>query len=96
MSMSIVNKLNELSVVPECDGGKVTLLRYTNDDYDETRKLNEAELTELATLGVVPDENGHFGCVGEHPEGSDRGGYVPTLNGPHYTFYSEHDGEWQG
>lgn len=88
-------KLNELLVIPECDGGKVTLERYTDTDYDETRPLNESELAELAAVGVVPDSSGHFGCVDEHPEGSDRGGYVPMLNDPEFTFYYENSGEWQ-
>jgi hypothetical protein len=94
--VSVAQKLNELLVVPECDGGKVTLERYTDTDYEETRPLNEEELAELAALGVVPDNNGHFGCLDEHPEGSDRGGYVPTLNDSASTFYYEPSGEWQG
>ena len=70
------DKLNELDVVPDCNGGKVTLA-LTEEQWDY--------------LGL---SDGEVGSVEPHPEGSDRGGYVPTLDaGPHY---DEGGGEWQG
>lgn len=106
--MKVADKLNALLAVPVCKGGKVRLERHTNEEsnflFDQTRSLNEEELKELADLGLEPDEDGIFGCLDEHPEGSDRGGYVPTITqlaSPscgrrgYYTHYSENDGEWQ-
>jgi hypothetical protein len=46
---------------------------------------------EFKELGLDPND---LGCVEEHPEGSDRGGYVPTLNNGCY--YDENGGEWLG
>jgi hypothetical protein len=84
---SLADKLNELDVTPDCNGGKVTLERYDRDS-NEYVALTEDQLDYLGL------SDGEVGSVEPHPEGSDRGGYVPTLDaGPHY---DEGGGEWQG
>jgi hypothetical protein len=91
LSPELADKLNDLLVIPDCDEGKVGLERYTDDKYEATRPLTDEE---KGWLGLTPDGDGYYGSVDEHPEGSDRGGYVPTLAaGPHY---DEGGGEWQG
>ena len=71
----LADKLNQLGVVPVTDSGKVGLLIDGNPLTDE----------QLESLELEPDEDGYFGSVDEHPEGADRGGYVPTLSGgPHW------------
>lgn len=91
LSLELCDKLNKLKVVPDCNGGRVALERYEDESYRETRSLTPEE---LEWLELSPDSDGCFGSVEAHPEGSDRGGYVPTLDaGPHY---DEGGGEWQG
>ncbi len=84
---SLSDKLNELNVKPECNGGKVTL----EERYDrETNKYVALTEEQLDYLGL---SDGDVGSVEEHPEGSGRGGYVPMLDaGP---YYCEGSGEWQ-
>ena len=53
--------------------------------------LPDALFEKYELLGI---EDGDLGCIEEHPEGSDRGGYVPTLTNGCY--YMENDGEWRG
>lgn len=59
----------------------------TQELFSLTDKLNQ--------LHVQPDcdgADGFFGSVEAHPEGSDRGGYVPTLDaGP---YFDEGGSEW--
>lgn len=78
---SLADKLNELLVIPDCVGGKVALERWEDDKYWKTRLLTDEE---FGYLGLAPDEE-YYGSLEAHPEGADRGGYVPTLNsGPYH------------
>jgi hypothetical protein len=78
------------SASPEVSGGQVVALYlHPNRDFDNPREPTEEEWEKL---GLDPEES--LGCVEEHPEGSDRGGYVPTLDNGCY--YNEGAGEWQG
>ncbi len=77
--MTLANRLNELGLEPHCKGGSVTLTHgYPYNPAEE----------ETVALGIVD------GSVEAHPEGADRGGYVPYV----YTEDEEayyYDGEWQ-
>jgi hypothetical protein len=64
--------LSELVYNVEVEDGKVTKLLGRNGE-----PLTAAE---LARLGFNADET-EFGCVEEHPECADRGGYRPTVLG---------------
>lgn len=46
---------------------------------------------------VVPLPEGVYGYLDSHPEGSDRGGYVPWLfgSGGASVYYYEPEGEWR-
>ena len=94
-----VQKLNN-SYVPSVDEGKVTL-RFSFKDETDTYQDREPTPEELTDVGF------HKGYVDEHPEGSDRGGYVPyvehvetfqyTEDGKenHYrAYHDENFGEW--
>ena len=89
-----VDFLNFKNADPETLGGKVVrLVFYKNNDdngvsVDDTGTEPTAE--EFERLGLDPED---LGCVDDHPEGSDRGGYVPTLNNGCYD--SENAGEWE-
>ena len=74
---------------PVVEGGRVVALEfYPEGDYDNPY---EPSAKDYERLGLDPED---LGCVEPHPEGSDRGGYVPTLtNG---CFWMENAGEWQG
>lgn len=94
--MDTAEQLNELEATPQTEGGKITaLVIWTSYDDEKRRQTGlsgeETELTDeqYAELGL--DKN-DLGCIDDHPEGSDRGGYVPTLNDGSY--YMENDGEW--
>jgi hypothetical protein len=65
---------------PETDKGRVFLVRDSETAEEET----------------VPLPEGCEGFVDEHPEGSDRGGYVPWVKLPSGAgvFYYEPSGEW--
>ena len=86
-------KLNELRISPETAKGKVVEL----SSYDRTTHTSTPlENNELVALGLNPED---LGYVDEHPEGSDRGGYVPflkaTCDGVQVEFYYyEPAGEW--
>jgi hypothetical protein len=76
--------LNSNDIVPECAKGRVSLVR--RDDSDEFIPL---ALEELSSIGFIED------YVEEHPEGSDRGGYVPTIHtSDECAYYDESAGEW--
>jgi len=81
--------LNSKNASPVVEDGKIVALEfYENGDYD-TPLVPSAE--DLEWLGLDSDD---LGCVEPHPEGADRGGYVPTLaNG---CYYSETSCEWEG
>lgn len=86
----LCDKLNHLDVSPDCSNGKVGLEKYVEATSDYVALTEE----ELDWLGLEPDSEGFYGCVEAHPEGADRGGYVPTLTaGP---YYDEGGCEWQG
>ena len=74
-------RLNDLKVSPVVEDGKVTALEDENGEH-----LRQAELEEL---GLDPD---NLGTVEPHPEGADRGGYLPEVGGAQY---SEVANEWQ-
>jgi len=81
--------LNSKHASPEIQRGRIVALSFYDDrNYDEPR---EPTPEEYEFLGLNPDE---LGYIEPHPEGADRGGYVPTLtNGCHY---SEVNCEWGG
>jgi hypothetical protein len=85
--MSLVEKLNDGDFFPEVEQGTVLLYKYVDSDFDESRVATSEELEELAF---------ERGSVEAHPEGADRGGYVPTVFcGPDIAFYSDTSCEWQ-
>lgn len=63
-----------------------------------TPATGRGQVTHLLTDDetTVPLPEGVCGWLDEHPEGSDRGGYVPWLFLPDGTgiYYYEPDGEW--
>ena len=80
--------LNLKNASPVVEGGKVVSLEFCRKDDDEPYEPSPAD---YERLGLDPD---NLGCVEPHPEGADRGGYVPMLsNGCHYC---ECACEWQG
>ena len=69
--------------VPVVSRGKVSLVKET--------KLDEVEVEEQDW--PLPD--GAKAFLDQHPEGSDRGGYVPWVEvGAARVYYYEPDGEW--
>jgi len=79
----LVQKLNSAKVYAESLGkGKVRLF------VDDPNTGEETDVTDQYPGAVL--------YVDEHPEGSDRGGYVPWIEmGGQQAFYYEPDGEWQ-
>lgn len=77
----LYERLNELKVSPEVENGKVVALVDTNGEH-----LRQAELEEL---GLDPED---LGTVEPHPEGADRGGYLPEVGGAQW---DETACEWQ-
>jgi len=84
-------KLTELGATPTNKGGKITAIRVDAEGHPDADQWGSRELSpeELRALGIDPS---NIGSIEPHPEGSDRGGYVPTL--PDYTIYDEMAGEW--
>jgi hypothetical protein len=74
------------------------LLNYLEDTYPTTEKGRVTGLSRYhsGVLEEVPLPAGAEGYVDAHPEGSDRGGYVPWLEVPGASpvFYYEPEGEW--
>jgi hypothetical protein len=87
----LAKELTKLRVRVETAGGRVTrLYRY----YEVEKGVwAEEDLTEeqLAELGVDPE----LGHLDEHPEGSDRGGYVPFVLSTHTWKLEGTDREYQ-
>lgn len=89
--MDLADKLNAADPMPRpsIEEGQIAYL-YT---YDKADKWSETEVPltdeQYAELGLDKDD---LGCLDDHPEGADRGGYVPTLNDG--TYYDENCGEW--
>lgn len=85
--ISIARKLLKMNCFPEVAKEKVSLHVWTDDDYENSRPLTPQELTDLGVSNTY---------VGAHPEGSDRGGYVPWVetNDGQTTFYYGEYG-WQ-
>jgi len=80
----LYKRLNDAGIVPvpSAQGGEIEL---------ETSDGDMATLVPLSDFGITE------AYVAAHPEGSDRGGYVPTVFSPDGdAFYSETAGEWQG
>lgn len=79
-------RLNELKVSPTVEDGKVTELVDENNE--------SLRVAELESLGLDPDD---LGSIEEHPEGADRGGYLPTVRSADRgdAQYDECDGQWQ-
>lgn len=87
----IGQELTSLKVSPIINRGRVTGLG--NPRYNETPLTPE----QLQNFGIDPN---NIGYVDAHPEGSDRGGYVPfvavKVGGTEETLmYDEIDGEWR-
>lgn len=88
MNEELCQKLNDLGATPVVDSGVLTGLEVPAVGGGK-RLLTRLELRELK----LDAPGSALGCVDAHPEGSDRGGYVPTLNaGPFYYGPTE---EWQ-
>jgi hypothetical protein len=92
--VKLTEELEKLEAQPNVEKGQVESVEVTQDGSTKTLSLGE-----LATqLGF----SGAEGYVDEHPEGSDRGGFVPTLfffgksegRKPENAFYDENGGEW--
>lgn len=77
----LYERLNELGVTPVVEDGKVTALVDENGEALRVKELEE--------LGLDPE---NLGSVQPHPEGADRGGYLPEVGGAQY---DENSGEWQ-
>lgn len=83
--MSLAEELTSMELVPYCERGQVTLVKYDVNSRNYTNVPQEV----IDRLGVVE------GYIDEHPEGSDRGGYVPTVfAGDDAAYYDENEGEW--
>lgn len=78
-ALELAEKLTKLRARVEVAGGRVTrLYRY----YEVEKGVwAEEDFTEeqLAELGVDPE----LGYLDDHPEGADRGGYVPFVLSTH-------------
>lgn len=76
--------LNTNNMMPKCAKGRVSLVKYTEDDEYiplTTDELRSIDFTE--------------GYIEAHPEGVDRGGYVPTVHTANEcAYYDENAGEW--
>jgi len=73
---------------PVVEGGQIVALEfYRHEEYDDPYEPSKEDYDRL---GLDPED---LGCVEPHPEGADRGGYVPTLTNGCY--YSESCCEWQ-
>ena len=73
------------------------LLNYLEGTYPEVDKGKVTLYRDTPEGEVeVPLPEGAKGYVDAHPEGSDRGGYVPWLEVPGASpvFYYEPTGEW--
>jgi len=85
-NMAAVALVHEFSLKKALEGytqivekGKIVLLE---DDNGEAKALED----------VVP---GGEGYLDEHPEGADRGGYVPTVFlGRNYMYWDKENGGW--
>lgn len=84
-SDKLATKLNEGGFTPETDEGAVTLV--TEEDQSERPATEE----ELADLGFAR------GYVDAHPEGADRGGWVPFVHGQNgaVVTWSEGSCQWE-
>lgn len=79
------------NVQPECEGGRVARLLTSREVTPNVWSEDELEDWQYELAGL---DSSNLGFVEPHPEGSDRGGYVPTLtNGCHY---DEGGNCWQG
>ena len=67
-SVAFAKKLNAGNFQPETSGGQVELAATDEDGQDRT--FTDEELAETGY---------HHGYVDGHPEGADRGGYVPFV-----------------
>lgn len=77
---------------PIVESGRILRLERSHfENYDEPQEEDEfGEEVELEKL--IP---GAVGSLEEHPEGSDRGGYVPTIHlDNRWTYWDEIDGQW--
>jgi len=80
---AFVKSLNDAGVYPMVCEGEVTLVKEDDEG-------NEVEVA-LSEFNIIK------GYVDEHPEGSDRGGFVPwvRLNDDVEAYHMENDGCWQ-
>ena len=76
--------LNDAEVIPQVIGGKVTL-HLLDDEGEFGVAFENTELFEKFGLTAADLK------LDEHPEGADRGGYVPFAGSVHYR---EDLGEW--
>lgn len=85
--MTFAELLNENELVPSCKRGKVTLQVVSPEDEDAYVKAS-AEVLERVGF--------KSGYVEAHPEGSDRGGYVPTVysRDEEVAYYDENGDGW--
>jgi hypothetical protein len=82
---------------PDLNEGKVT--HFIQDTWDSDGGVNSKEVSLWSVanqLGFASVE----GFLDEHPEGADRGGYVPWLrfsgsDSVYSVYWYEPDGQWQ-
>ena len=90
MNKTFATLLNENNLLPTCRKGQVTLVRTEYDAesccWEETQTSQE----DLDKVGFLE------GYVEEHPEGSDRGGFVPTVYSKdgQTAYHDENAGVW--
>jgi hypothetical protein len=78
LATQLAEFLNSNNVKPDVNGDTVTLLQDGQ----------ELDPVVLFVYGVKPEEV----TLAEHPEGADRGGYVPHAG--FLCYYDENYGEW--
>ena len=79
--------LNDKNARVVVEGGVIVALEFHPDgDYHQPQEPTAAD---YELLKLDPD---NLGCVDEHPEGADRGGWVPTLTNGCY--FMEASNEW--
>lgn len=83
-------KLNEFGVQPSIDEGQVVSLFTWSEEDDEEEQVDLTDEQEKE-LGI---QDGFNGYLVAHPEGSDRGGYVPCISEPNLVYYDENAGRW--
>jgi len=83
--------LDAKNACPLVEGGKIVALEMYKPEDRNFREPYEPTEDDYNFLGLNPE---YLGCLEEHPEGADRGGYVPMLTNGCY--WMVNDCEWHG